>query len=292
MGVEKNHKDRLFNFIFGREEHKDWTLSLYNAVNGSDYTDPELVDFNTLEGILYLGMNNDTSFLISDIMNIYEHQASYNPNMPLRMMEYAGKLYSGYLSKHKLNKYGSTLLSLPVPKLVVFYNGERDIEDETILRLTDSFPEDVRGESDIEVRVRMLNINYGRNKELLDACKPLSEYAWFIQEIRRNRKSNEIEKAVDMAIDAMPGDYSIKEFLLLHRAEVYGLLDTEYNEDEIRELFMEDGRREGREEERKNTEAERQRADAAENRAAKAEVRADAAEAELTKYKAKFGDII
>ena len=69
MGVEKKHKDRLFNFIFGREEHKDWTLSLYNAVNGSDYTDPELVDFNTLEGILYLGMNNDTSFLISDIMN-------------------------------------------------------------------------------------------------------------------------------------------------------------------------------------------------------------------------------
>ena len=288
MGVEKNHKDRLFNFIFGREEHKDWTLSLYNAVNGSDYTDPELVDFNTLEGILYLGMNNDTSFLISDIMNIYEHQASYNPNMPLRMMEYAGKLYSGYLSKHKLNKYGSTLLALPVPKLVVFYNGERDIEDETILRLTDSFPEDVRGESDIEVRVRMLNINYGRNKELLNACKPLSEYAWFVQEIRRNRKNNEIEKAVDMAIDAMPGDYSIREFLLLHRAEVYGLLDTEYNEDEIRELFMEDGRRE----ERKNTEAERKKTEAERKRADAEQQRADAAEAELAKYKAKFGDVI
>ena len=210
-------------------------------------------------------------------MNIYEHQASYNPNMPLRMMGYTDELYSGYLTKHKLNKYGSTLLSLPVPKLVVFYNGERDIEDETILRLTDSFPEDERGESDIEVRVRMLNINYGRNKELLDACKPLSEYAWFVQEIRRNRKSNEIEKAVDMAIDAMPGDYGIREFLLLHRAEVYGLLDTEYNEDEIRELFMEDGRRE----ERKNTEAERQRADAAENRAEAAEARIKELEALL-----------
>lgn len=84
-----------------------------------------------------------------------------------------------------------------------------------------------------------------------------------------------------MAIDAMPGDYSIKEFLLLHRAEVYGLLDTEYNEDEIRELFMEDGRRE----ERKNTEAERRRADAEQQRA-------DAAEAELAKYKAKYGDEI
>ena len=288
MGVEKNHKDRLFNFIFGREEHKDWTLSLYNAVNGSDYTDPELVEFNTLEDMLYLGMKNDTSFLISDIMNIYEHQSTYNPNMPLRMMGYTDELYSGYLTKHKLNKYGSTLLSLPVPKLVVFYNGERYTEDETILRLTDSFPEDVRGESDIEVRVRMLNINYGRNKELLDACRPLAEYAWFVREIRKNRKTHSTETAVDMAIDAMPDDYSIKVFLKVHRAEVSNMLAKDYSEDEIRELFMEDGRRE----ERKNTEAERQRADAAESRAEKAESRADAAEFELAKYKAKYGDEI
>ena len=133
--------------------------------------------------------------------------------------------------------------------------------------------------------MRMLNINYGRNKELLDVCKPLSEYAWFVQEIRRNRKSNEIEKAVDMAIDAMPGDYSIREFLLLHRAEVYGLLDTEYNEEEIRELFMEDGRREGREEERKNTEAERKKAEAERQRADAAEARVKELEALLAAKK-------
>ena len=278
MGVEKKHKDRLFNFIFGREEHKDWTLSLYNAVNGSDYTDPELVEFNTLEDMLYLGMKNDTSFLISDIMSVYEHQSTYNPNMPLRMMGYTDELYSGYLTKHKLNKYGSTLLSLPVPKLVVFYNGERETEDETILRLTDSFPEDVRRESDIEVKVRMFNINYGRNKELLDACRPLAEYAWFVREIRKNRKIHSTETAVDMAIDVMPDDYSIKVFLKVHRAEVSNMLAKDYSEDEIRELFMEDGRREGREEERKNTEAERRRA--------------DAAEVELAKYKAKYGDAI
>ena len=273
MAVEPKHKDRLFNFIFGREEHKEWTLSLYNAVNGSCYTDPELVEFNTLEDMLYLGMKNDTSFLISDIINIYEHQSSYNPNMPLRMMGYTDELYSGYLTKHKLNKYGSTQLSLPVPKLVVFYNGERETEDETILRLTDSFPEDMRQESDIEVRVRMLNINYGRNRELLDACRPLSEYAWLVMEIRKDRRTHSTETAVDMAIDAMPDSYSIKGFLTVHRAEVYHMLAKDYSEDEIRELFMEDGRREGRiegrEEERRNTEAERQRADAAEAENAK-----------------------
>ena len=70
-----------------------------------------------------------------------------------------------YAGRYLQIRHRSTQLSLPVPKLVVFYNGERETEDETILRLTDSFPEDMRQESDIEVRVRMLNINYGRNTE-------------------------------------------------------------------------------------------------------------------------------
>ena len=80
---------------------------------------------------------------------------------------------------------------------------------------------------------------------------------------------------------AMPDDYSVKVFLKVHRAEVSNMLAKDYSEDEIRELFMEDGRRE----ERKNTEAERKKAEAERRRA-------DAAEAELAKYKAKYGDAI
>ena len=41
--VNREYKDRLFAFIFGREENKAWTLSLYNAVNGSHYTDPSAI---------------------------------------------------------------------------------------------------------------------------------------------------------------------------------------------------------------------------------------------------------
>ena len=52
--IQRNYLDRLFNFIFGREDHKDWTLSLYNAVNGSHYTDPEQSEFNTVEDMLYM----------------------------------------------------------------------------------------------------------------------------------------------------------------------------------------------------------------------------------------------
>ena len=155
-GIQREYKDRLFNFIFGSEENKAWTLSLYNAVNGTSYTDPEEVQINTIKEVLYLGMHNDTSFLMTDDMNLYEQQSSYNPNMPLRMMQYAGNLYEKYIKENDLNKYGSELLQLPVPKLITFYNGIKETEDETILRLSDSFPEGTK--PDIEVTVRMLNI--------------------------------------------------------------------------------------------------------------------------------------
>ena len=84
------YKDRLFNFIFGSEENKAWTLSLYNAINGSDYTAPNAIEIATIKEIMYLGMHNDVSFLISEEMDLMEQQSSFNLNMPLRLMQYAG----------------------------------------------------------------------------------------------------------------------------------------------------------------------------------------------------------
>jgi hypothetical protein len=257
--VNEKHKDRLFNFIFGQEENREWTLSPYNAINGSNYTDASLIEFNTLEGVLYMNMKNDTSFIISGIWNVYEHQSSFNPNMPYRMLEYIVELFSGYVKVNKLNKYGSSLMKFPIPKLVVFYNGIEEKEDEVILRLSDSFDES-ETEADIEVKVRMLNVNFGRNKAIMQVCKPLEEYAWVINRIRETQKKyKEVVEAVDEVVESIPNDFVIRDLLIRNRAEVYGMLDTEYNEAEIRELFMEDGRRE----ERANTERERIRADEA-----------------------------
>ena len=253
VAANTKYKDRLFNYIFGREENREWTLSLYNAVNHSNYTDPSVIEFNTLEDALYLGMRNDTSFLVSDIMSVYEHQSTYNPNMPLRMLGYVDRLYAGYLSSYRLNKYGSFLVTLPIPKLVVFYNGHTDTEDEVLLRLSDSFDEKKRTEADIEVRVRMLNVNYGRNRDLMEKCKPLYEYAWFVEEVRKNRKHTELEAAVRKAIKSIPEDFILKKFLTIHLKEVEGMLEMDYDAEEIQELFKEDGRKEGRKEGRDET---------------------------------------
>ena len=237
------YKDRLFNFIFGSEENKAWTLSLYNAINGSKYTDPDTIEIATIREIMYLGMQNDVAFFITEEMDLFEHQSTYNPNMPLRLMQYVGNLYEKYIIERKLNKYGKKLIKLPAPKLVVFYNGTDEQADETILKLSDSFPKG--SDFDIEVKVRMLNVNYGRNRKLLEECKPLGEYAWIVQEVRKNNTREELGSAIDRAITDMPDDFVIKPFLMAHRAEVKGMLLTEYKEAETMELFKEEGRAEG-----------------------------------------------
>lgn len=244
--AQEEYKDRLFCFIFGSEAHKDWTLSLYNAVNGSSYTDPDAITIATLTQVVYLGMHNDVAFLIKDEVSLYEQQSTFNPNMPLRLMQYTSNIYEKLITMQKRNKYGKTLIPLPVPKLVVFYNGIMDAPDEQILRLSDAFPEKHRQESDIEVQVRMININQGRSINMLQACKPLEEYTWTVETIRKYEKEMELTEAIDRTLDEMPDDYIIKPYLEANRKEVKTMLLTEYNEKETMELFKEEGRAEGR----------------------------------------------
>ncbi len=222
--VNREYKDRLLNFIFGSEENRKWTLSLYNAINHSSYEDENEIVFNTIKEVLYLGMHNDTSFLISDMMSVYEAQSTYNPNMPLRQLQYLGHLYESYITANKLNKYGSELFQLPVPKLVVFYNGLKETEDEVILKLT-----------------------------------------------------------------------LLKPFLMIHRSEVNEMLLTEYNEAEVMELFKEDGRREGREKERKELmpiiEEKDKQLSEKDKQLSEQDKQLSDMSAIIQKYKDKFGDL-
>ena len=251
--IQKEDKARLFAFIFGREENKRWTLSLYNAINGTHYENTDDVEITTMEDTIYMSMKNDVSFIINNDLNLYEHQSSYNPNMPVRQLMYLGRLYDKHIKKTNQNQYGSKTMSLPMPRLMTFYNGKADKED-TILRLSDSFPKGCDlDESDVEVKVHMVNIRPQYNSRLLDECKSLYEYSWFIEKIRKNKETMDISVAVDKAINEMPDDFELKSFLIGHKAEVTNMCLTEYNEAETLNMFKEEGREEGREAERVET---------------------------------------
>ena len=240
---QRQYKDRLFTFIFGSPENKAWTLSLFNAVNGSNYDNPDDIEITTIKDILYLTMHNDVSFIIDEQMNLYEQQSSYNPNMPLRLFQYAASLFEQYITNHKKNRFGPKLLMLPTPKLVVFYNGKKEVADETILRLSDSFKDGDKG--DIEVKVRMLNINYGHSQKLLAASAPLKEYSWIIHHIMSYNKEIGLAEAITKVIGEMPGDFVLKPFMVRHRSEVLDMLLTEYNEVEEREIMCQDAWEDG-----------------------------------------------
>ncbi|MBR6086148.1 MAG: hypothetical protein IKP61_11140, partial [Spirochaetales bacterium] len=234
--VNREHKDRVFRLIFGGND-KSWTLSLYNAVNGSDYTNPDDITITTIEDALYLNMKNDVSFLIADTMNMYEHQSTYNPNMPLRMFLYAGMVYSAFAED--LNTYSDRLQRIPAPRLIVFYNGKKELNDEVVLKLSDAFPEGMKG--DMEVDVHMLNINYGSNKELMKRCRPLSDYSNFISNVRLFKvKGKEMADAVHLAINELGDDSPIKDYLQMMEAEVLKSCITEYDEQKVMDKFREE----------------------------------------------------
>lgn len=242
-GVNRKYKDRLFTFIFGNSENKAWTLSLYNAVNGSDYTNPDDIILNTIDNVVYMGMKNDVSFLMGDMMNFYEQQSTFNPNMPMRFLIYAGMVYSKYIEgDNGYHRFSKQQQKAPTPKCVCFYNGTDSKQDRIILSLSDSFDKD--SPPDIEVKVTMININYGHNKDLLNACKPLNEYSWFIDKVR-NSKASVFEEAIDIALTEMPDDFIIKSFLIANRAEVKRMCITEYDESRTLAEQREEGRIEG-----------------------------------------------
>ena len=101
-----------------------------------------------------------------------------------------------------------------------------------MLKLSDAFG----GEGDIEVKVTMLNINYGKNRKLMEACQPLREYAWLVDRVRKHQNIlQNLEAAVDEAINEMPDGFEIRQLLELHRAGVKKMFLTEYDEEKMKE---------------------------------------------------------
>ena len=243
--VNREYKDRLFKFIFGNPEKKEWTLSLYNAMNGSHYTDPEDISLNTIENAVYMSMKNDVSFLIADTFNFYEHQSTFNPNMPMRLLIYAGMIYDSYIETNEsYHRFSSLQQHVPTPKCVCFYNGLKDTEDRVVLKLSDAFTPG--SNPDIEVRVTMININYGHNGELLQECKALNDYSLFVYSVREKlKRTRDFSFAIDLAIAEMPEDSLIKPFLIKNRAEVKSMFITEYDEARTFAEQKAEGRAEG-----------------------------------------------
>ena len=257
--VKRNHKDTLFRMIFSTREN---LLSLYNAVNHSHYTDASELEIVTLKNAVYMNMKNDQAFLLDMQLNLYEHQSTWNPNMPLRFLMYVAKEYQMLVRNQTL--YASALVKVPTPHFVVFYNGETEQEAETILRLSHSFQQKT-DKPELELMVRGLNINLDKKQEVLEACQLLKEYMLLVNKIRRyTDEYKDINQAVEQAVTECIEENILADFLRKNRAEAIEMCIFEYDDKREKELIrkaeysegMKEGERIGREAGKKE-EAER-----------------------------------
>ena len=233
--------------LFSEPEH---LLSLYNAVTWKDYRDPDALNVVTLENAVYMGMKNNLAFVLEMGMYLYEHQSTYNPNIPLRDLFYIASEYQKLVDEKSL--YSSGIQKIPTPNFLVFYNGtDRDVPDRTELRLSDAFENPMQDPA-LELKVTMLNINAGHNEELMNNCHVLWEYAEYVARVRKYAAEMPLNEAVELAITECINEGILTEFLQHNRAEVYKVsifeYDKEKEEKKLRKAEYEYGREQGREE--------------------------------------------
>lgn len=239
--IRRNHKDALFVRLFGSREK---LLLLYNALNHSDYRDANVLEINTLDNFIYMGIKNDVSFIIGSYLNLYEHQSTFCPNMPVRGLMYFAGLYKAYIEMHDLNINGTKLVSLPTPQYIIFYNGTQNYADVKELRLSDSFKQ---GNGCLEVVATMYNINLGHNRELMEQCKLLEEYAVFIDKIRKyENQGMPVAEAVDTACRECISQNILRAFLLKNRSEVEDMFMADYDPKRQRRLDRRDAYNDGK----------------------------------------------
>ena len=252
--ANREYKSDVFSMLL---EDNARALDVYNAMAGTAYTDPEIIEIHTLESGVSLTVHNDASFVVSmdSVLNIYEHQSTYNPNMPLRELIYfvtiIKKLVENrYLLSHKLVK-------IPTPKFAVFYNGDRTRPEREVLKLSDAY-ENRSDEPQLELMCTVYNINPGKNEELKKRSQTLREYMIFVGYVNENlakakKGEKDYETAIRDAVNRCIAENILKDFLLergedVQKSMMFDLTYEKQMENAKREWYndgVEEGRAEG-----------------------------------------------
>lgn len=224
--ANRKYKDTVFRMLFSDRKN---LLSLYNAVNGSSYEDPDALEIVTLENAVYMGMKNDLAFIVDTGLFLYEHQSTYNPNMPLRDLFYIAGEYQKLVDHRSL--YSSSIQKIPAPNFLVFYNGTEREEDSWVSYLSESY-ENLTGEPNLELKVLTLNINEGHNSQLLEQCQILREYAQYVAKVREYAGTTDLDTAVEQAVNDCIQNGILAEFLRKNKSEVIAMSIFEYDKEE------------------------------------------------------------
>ena len=243
MTARREFKSNIFGELFSTPEA---FITLYNALSGSNLPTDTPAKRVTLDGILSGAERNDASFLLQHKLVFFaEQQSTINPNMPFRFLLFLGQSYQEVLSRR--NRYTSTLQKIPRPEFIVLYNGDKPLPDRQTLKLSDAFedlPENVISLGNImELTVDVININEGRNEDMVAKSPELSDYVKFIAVVKRKRKKDkdkDLRRAIEAAVEYCICNDILKDFLLKHREEVVNVLYGQYDAELARQVLIEE----------------------------------------------------
>ena len=263
--IPMRFKDNVFCMLFREKKN---LLELYNALNDTDYTNVDDLAVTTLSGGVYMKYKNDASFVFGQDLYMFEQQASMNPNMPLRFLHYVSDVYREMYPNSELHR--RTMLKIPVPHFVTFYNGRDGMNDEEmVLKLSDMFNDSVSVvgtgfEPELELKVRVININPNcgeesddgssadsKNRkvpEILNKCHILRDYMTFVNKVNEKKYSEnmDIRTAVTEAVDECITNGILSDFFSEHREEVIDVSVYDYDEEGRMRVEREEGRQEER----------------------------------------------
>ena len=240
MQGKRNYRDSLFRNIF---KDKKRLCSLYNALSGENIS-PKDITINTLRGTFFNDIKNDISFDVGNhTVVLMEHQGSWNPNMPLRMLWYISKLYRKHIDVDLA--YRSKMVKIPAPKFYVLYNGSKDEPEHRIMRLSEAF----EGEShSLELVADSYNINLAKGKKLLDSCYELRCYSVFVAKVQEYLAAKQnLTQAIKAAIRYCRNNELMKEYFKEHEKEVLDMVTFKWDDKRAREIAKEEGIEEGME---------------------------------------------
>ena len=244
VNANREYKDSLFSRYMCDEPRR--LIEVYNAIAGTYYPLDTPIDFNTLDGVLFNNRINDISFTLDNkFIILIEHQSTVNENMPLRMLLYLGRLYEKILENK--NIYRKKKIPLPTPEFIVLYNGRDSCPKESYLKLSDAFMDKSRTPvNTAELTVRVLNIKYSENRELVEKSRSLCDYSFFIDLVQKySREGSELKDAIREAAKECEKCRIMQPFLKEHISEVENMLNVEWNLEDALQVEREEGRKEG-----------------------------------------------
>ena len=177
----RQYQDSVFVHLF--THYIKELLYICKALDPSIKSDD--IELIKLENTLYTGIKNDVSCKIENrLIFLIEHQSTINENMPLRCLQYIGRLYEKILDMR--DRYARLLIKIPTPEFYVFYTGNEDLPAIQELRLSDAFIQETK-KPQLELLIKVINLNSKDNKDFLESCPILKEYTEFIRIVKEYR---------------------------------------------------------------------------------------------------------